>query len=68
MIVPFEPPLNDREESFYLELVKVRMKNRELEAAIRDEAEYLWRSRNGEGSRVYRRESDHDEHEERDDD
>ena len=44
MIVPFEPPLNDREESFYLELVKVRMKNRELEAAIRDEAEYLCRA------------------------
>jgi hypothetical protein len=33
-----------------------------------DEAKYLWRSRSGEGFRVYRHESDHDDHEEKDDD
>lgn len=41
MVIPFDPPLNGREESFYLELVKVRMRNRELEAALRERDELI---------------------------
>lgn len=36
-----------------------------IRIADEDEAKYLWRSRSGEGFRVYRHESDHDDHEER---